>query len=340
MRDFARLRQTLRTALCTAPLLVGCNGDHHPRDHMPTCPSGDWCGPGAEAAAFATKEATDKLGCKTALYDDQFQPAADDAGTKPPNWPGGELFLDEPSTQAKRAAHDNATCCYHWVHPCPGGRALVIDGRAVVASAIGGDIGDALARAWLADALTEHASIASFARAGQELVAVGAPHALVAATADALRDEIRHAEHCFALASRYAGKSLAAGPLPPAPPRAPDLVRLACDTFLEGGVGETIAALAATRALASCRDPEVARVLRGIVADETRHAALAWQTIAWTIDRGGDPVRAAIRALAVPPVRAPGGRDPRLAAHGRLDEAAAILAEHDAWHGVILPMLA
>ena len=53
MRDFARLRETLRAALCVASLSA-CSGHHH--RPLPTCPSGDWCGDGATSAAFATKD--------------------------------------------------------------------------------------------------------------------------------------------------------------------------------------------------------------------------------------------------------------------------------------------
>ncbi len=53
---------------------------------------------------------------------------------------------------------------------------------------------------WSAIAVMEHASVASFARALLELLAVGAPAELLAATQGALADETRHAEWTFALA--------------------------------------------------------------------------------------------------------------------------------------------
>jgi hypothetical protein len=203
----------------------------------------------------------------------------------------------------------------------------------------------ALAAAWLEDARSEHASVASFARATLELLALAAPPALVAACQRAGLDEVEHARVCFALAAGYAGAARGPGPLPAVAPRPADLVRLACDTFVEGCVGETTAALAAARAARRCADPAVAAALARISDDEADHAALAWATVAWAAGRGGEPVRAALRALAdrlhadVLAAAAPPA-DPDadlLARHGRLDLAARHACERDAWAQLIAP---
>jgi len=323
------------------PLVVARPPDYEDLPRA-SCPSYDWCGTAAQTKPYATKEATDQLGCKTvvSIYDD-----VKGAIKKAPKWwpsPNATtMVFDTVATQAKRDAKDATTCCYKWIEPCPGGRALIVDGAIVRAPVHGVATDDALATAWLADAQAEHASIASFARAVLELMAVGGPPALLDELAVAMRDEIRHAELCFAIAARYAGGQVGPGPLPAAPPREAELVRFACDTFLEGCVGETVAVVVATRALAGCEDAEIARALRTIVDDETRHAALAWRTLAWAFEAGGDRVRDAVRALAIAPVRATTGAiDQRLAAHGRLDEASAIRAEREAWREVVLPTLA
>ena len=60
-----------------------------------------------------------------------------------------------------------------------------------------------LAKAWLSDALEEHASIAAFARCSMLLLSVAAPPELVAASQRASLDEIAHARDCFALARRF-----------------------------------------------------------------------------------------------------------------------------------------
>lgn len=153
-----------------------------------------------------------------------------------------------------------------------------------------------LATAWLDDAQLEHASIASFARLTLELLAHGAPPSLVTASQEASLDEIRHAEACFALGSRFAGASFGPGPLDLGGAELErDLVRLAVATFEEGCVGETVAALAAGEACHLASDPSVVQVLAGIAADEARHAELGWRIVAWAIERGGDAVARAVR---------------------------------------------
>ncbi|HEU4537511.1 MAG TPA: hypothetical protein VFS00_25505, partial [Polyangiaceae bacterium] len=71
----------------------------------------------------------------------------------------------------------------------------------------------ALAQHWLDVAALEHASVASFARFTLELLALGAPPALVAEAQRAGLDEVAHAEVAYALASAYAGRRFGPGPL-------------------------------------------------------------------------------------------------------------------------------
>lgn len=208
-------------------------------------------------------------------------------------------------------------CCYEAAYKvnqgegCVIGRPLVVDGQMVSACAAptSGWVGpqrpslaglsagarQALAEAWTDAGLLEHASIPAFARVSLDLVALGAPAELVARTAAAMADEVRHAEACFALASAYAGR-----PVGPSGLRAPGrrgrvtLRKLAVETFREGCVGETLAVGVAAAQLREARDPAVRAVLAGIVADEGRHAALAWDIVRWAIAAGGEPVRRAV----------------------------------------------
>jgi hypothetical protein len=134
--------------------------------------------------------------------------------------------------------------------------------------------------------LMEHASIAAFARFSLELVALGAPPELVAATTEAMADETRHARLCFELASRYAGRDVGPGRLDVV--GALDTVsleRVVERALSEGCVGETAAALEARFALEGATDPVVRSVLEGIVVDEERHAALAFRFVAWAVER-------------------------------------------------------
>ena len=114
-------------------------------------------------------------------------------------------------------------CCYVVeLYLCPGsGRPFLVDGRrssrrprcarpgagGVTRTSSGRDRPSrargarrARGRAWTADALLEHASVASFSRLSLALLAVGAPADLVALAHRAALDEIRHARLCFALA--------------------------------------------------------------------------------------------------------------------------------------------
>ena len=203
-----------------------------------------------------------------------------------------------------------------------------------------------IAGAWLDDARAEHASVAAFARATLELMALGAPPDLIAQAQQAGLDEITHARQCFGLAARYGAGAMQPGPLPALAPRPADLARLAADTFAEGCVGETIAALTAQRSLRRCADPVVAATLCQIADDEARHAALAWSTLHWALRTGGPAVADALRDAA-DSLRADPGAPlppadpdaPRLARHGRLDDRAHALTARDAWDEVIEPML-
>jgi hypothetical protein len=131
----------------------------------------------------------------------------------------------------------------------------------------------------------EHASVAAFARFTLELLALGAPAALVRAAQEALGDEIAHAELCFGLATAYAGRTIQPGPLPlqgaldgmsPA-----DIVERA---IVEACIGETLAALEAAEAREHASDPAVSAVLARIAADEARHAELGFKFLSWILD--------------------------------------------------------
>ncbi|XXY45198.1 ferritin-like domain-containing protein [Sorangium sp. So ce269] len=208
----------------------------------------------------------------------------------------------------------------------------------------------ALAEAWLADARLEHASIASFARFALDLLALGAPPALIEAAQRALADELQHARDCFTLASRYAGRSLGAGALATGGALdAPTLASAAASAVREGCVGETLAAVQAGEQRSRARDPEVRRALDRIAADEAAHAELAWAFVRWAVARGGEPVRAAVaRAFdeALAEVRVGCGVHVAKRAgvdaaawrdHGRLTEAERARCHLDAVREVIAP---
>jgi hypothetical protein len=158
---------------------------------------------------------------------------------------------------------------------------------------------DALAAAWLKDALEEHASVAAFARFALHLLAIGAPAELVAAAQGASIDEIAHARGCFALARRYGAGNVGPGPLSLDDAlRALPLEQLVDLAVEEGCVGETLGALLAEAQRANARDPHAAALLERVAADEARHAELAWRFLRWALDAGGEPTeRAAVAAF-------------------------------------------
>jgi hypothetical protein len=331
-----------------------------------SCVSGNWCGSEKAARAVQPKgDATpDVMDCPARIVGTH-----DPSPIKGPEYEGlsdkrqMQGAFNEGRTKKWRADGEDGACCYHWFEYCSG-RPLLDGTGSVVAEArslagwtdadvtpslegLSDEARDQLSRAWLDDALREHASIASFARAAIELMAVGAPPELVEGCMRAGQDETDHARRCFALASIYAGRALGPGPLPPLGPRDRELPMLAVETFLEGCVGETIAALVAERSLGSATDEAVRATLRVIVEDESRHAALAWRTVAWAVQQGGAPVATALLAMIeAPPQIASDGPSAvakrnraMLLAHGRLDGASLTQAVDDAWRDIIAPML-
>jgi hypothetical protein len=67
-------------------------------------------------------------------------------------------------------------------------------------------------------------------------------------------------------------------------------------TFLEGCVGETVAALEAREAATLARDPAVRAVLSQVADEEAQHALLAYEFVRWALPRAGASLPAALRA--------------------------------------------
>lgn len=206
---------------------------------------------------------------------------------------------------------DTGECCYMvgYEHPGiipPTGRPFEVNGNPRVATITerpgwrgnaaprpitDPDLRHALATAWLRDALGEHASVAAFARFTLDLMSLGAPPELLSGAAEAMHDEIRHARHCFALASAYAQNDVSPGALDVG--GAGDnrsLEAIVRDLVIQGCVAETVAGAMAGVAAEHCRDDGVRTILDGIARDEARHAALAWRTLAWLVRTRGPAV--------------------------------------------------
>jgi len=154
---------------------------------------------------------------------------------------------------------------------------------------------------WQSAAQYECASVPAFLQLAVELLAHDAPDALVEAALSAAEDEMVHARISADLASRYLG-SRVWPTLPDVAPRAPlagraGLMRLATESWLDGCLGEGMAAERARRASQQATDAGARIAQRLIARDEARHAELGWSILQWTLTVGADAARDAVSTL-------------------------------------------
>lgn len=320
---------------------------HHP---FPSCPHGDYCvAPPAVAPAASSAAPAPYTEC---------------AATTPPPSPGTHSSFDAEGTAKARAAK-NKLCCYHWVELCPGGRPLRDGASTVLAALVEDDAwcgasptareGRAaamldeetrakIAAHWAEQGRYEHASIASFAFAALDLLALGAPPALVSDAMSAGVDEARHAEVCFTIARRYSGKSVGPAPLATPTRSTPTPRSVALETLLEGAVNEAVASLQLSAAARNA-DHAIAGALAAMADDEARHATLAWRTLHWLAASFADARDALAEArstlLDVPATvstRRAGAPHP-LAAHGLLGAHEQEILRAHTTAAVVLPCL-
>ena len=225
------------------------------------------------------------------------------------------------------------------------GRPFLVDAQAVLApvaarddwraiqrvpATVDAELAARLAEHWTTLGRLEHASVAAFAQFVLQLLAVGAPAALVGAAQQALADEVEHARLCFGLASLYSGSGVGPGPLAISGAGAHTQMPALIDAVIrEACLGETLAAFEAREAAAQATDPAVRAVLEQIAGDELRHAELGWRFVQWALADADDDARARARATfaaAVAEARSGVARDalvpgtPELRAHGVVDE--------------------
>jgi hypothetical protein len=132
---------------------------------------------------------------------------------------------------------------------------------------------------WLAAvAQLEAASVDAFETLRDDLLRFGAPASLRRRAESAAEDERRHTVLMGTLARSR-------GAIPCAPRRSSSRPRslraVARENAVEGCVRETFGALLAWHQAIHAEDPDVRAVMREIAADETRHAALAFDVDAW-----------------------------------------------------------
>ncbi len=205
----------------------------------------------------------------------------------------------------ERATHKDA-CCYDLPRQCVPpyvGRPLRVGAELVTAVASAreewcADLAgvEADAELWTRIGQLEHSSVATFARVTLELLALGAPPELVRDTQRAGLDEVEHARLAFGVARAAGGGDVGPGAFALPATVEPDFVSFALATFHEGCVEETTGAVVAREMAARETQPVLGAVLARIAEDEERHAELAWRTLAWALDAGGDDVRRALQA--------------------------------------------
>src|SRR4029079_4274037 len=74
------------------------------------------------------------------------------------------------------------------------------------------------------------------------------------------------------------------------------LAEVAIENAVEGCVRETFGAMMATYQAAHAEDAEIARIMRRVARDETRHAALSWAVARWAWPALDEAARAALAA--------------------------------------------
>jgi hypothetical protein len=151
------------------------------------------------------------------------------------------------------------------------------------------ELGDYLARC----AHLEAASVVAFERLARELLACGAPAALIDAALRAATDEVRHAALLTRLAEARGGKPSSAR-VSALPLR--ELEEIALENATEGCVRETYGALVGAYQAEHAADRELASALSTIAADEAQHAALSHDVHAWALAELDEPAR--VRVVA------------------------------------------
>ncbi len=152
--------------------------------------------------------------------------------------------------------------------------------------------GDGVGAFFAAAAHLEAASVVAFERLAEELHVHGAPSELIRDALRAAKDEVRHARATRNVAERY-GAQCSPACVDERPIR--DLLTIATENAVEGCVRETFGALVATYQSLRAEDPMIARLMKRIAVDETRHASLAWRIAAWADAQLSDEERARVR---------------------------------------------
>ncbi len=153
------------------------------------------------------------------------------------------------------------------------------------------------------EARMEYASVASFAELGLQLMALGAPTALVARCHRAGLDEIAHAT---VLDRRSGGQGTQFGAMPSLlgrrighriATRRGRLSRIAVESYLDGWLNEGASAADMDQRAQSAPTPAERRAFEKIAGDERRHADLGRDVVLWCFEEDSRGVGRALARL-------------------------------------------
>ena len=85
------------------------------------------------------------------------------------------------------------------------------------------------------------------------------------------------------------------------------LARLAVESYIDGCLGEGVAAARAAEGARTAKDPVLAGARRRIARDESAHAALGWSIVRYALGAGGAPVAEALAQARAIPLASDGG---------------------------------
>ncbi len=161
----------------------------------------------------------------------------------------------------------------------------------------------AAVRTWRGRMVNEHVSAQVWGALVGQLMAAALPAAVLAGVAEAVADELRHAELCAAVVVALGGQPVA--PLPPlapvpAHPEVGPLEGALRNIISVGCMAETIAVALIRAEQAELEDSALGAVLGQILADEVAHARLGWRVLGQCAPLLDAPARARMGAyLAV-----------------------------------------
>lgn len=225
----------------------------------------------------------------------------------------------------------------------------------LASQSLGGDelpepLAQAIARAWTETALSAHAAIGRYARFTLQLMSLGAPPGLINGAAQAMQDEVAHAQACFSLARRHAGCDVGPGPLQSPPGlRESDLTSVVLSAVQRGCIQEAVNTLSAREALEHCQDAATREVLLSRLELKAQQAQLAWRFLAWALrstrKSGGRELADHVRVAFVTALEGrPHGyslseRDRLLLRHGILSSAQSAALRQRVLRDVVLPCM-